>query len=134
MFSFFLKGYRCGILTFCGSIVETEFNVNSDEGKFVFRLIENGDIKRHEIPVTRHSNILKGVIIGKKSWGLWVDQWSDGIVDWSFTEEDILNEFKIHNIEIPEPLLRDFQNRIDKKKHKRNLEYLKNRWEIVTNS
>ena len=53
-----------------------------------------------------------------------MDQWSDGIVDWSFTLEEILNEFKIRNIEIPEPLLLDFENRIHKKKMKRNdLEY-----------
>lgn len=120
MFSFFLKGYRSGILSFCGSHVLTEFDINGDEGKFCFRKIENGDYEPGEIPVTRHSNILKGVINGKRGWGLWVDQWSEGIVDWTFTEEEILNEFKIRNIIIPECLLKDFYNRIDKKKRIRN--------------
>lgn len=123
MFSFFLNGNRKGLFSFCGSIVNTEFDVDGDESKFCFRKLENGEYKPGEIPVTRHPNILKSVISGKKGWGLWVDQWSDGIVDWTFTEEEILNEFKKKNIKIPEPLLRDFYNRIDKKKRKRNLEY-----------
>ena len=76
---------------------------------------------RHsEIP-TRHPNILRAAIHGKKSWGLWVDTWSDGIVDWTFTEDEILEGFKKRDIEIPEPLLRDFRNRIEKKKRIRNL-------------
>jgi len=124
MFTFFLKGYRSGILSFCGSIVTTEFDVDGDECKFCFRRIENGDYKPGEIPTSRHSNILKGVIIGKKSWGLWVDQWSDGIVDWTFTEEEILGEFQKRGIQIPRPLLQDFYNRIDKKKWIRNQKYL----------
>lgn len=123
MFTFFLQGYRKGLFSFCGSIVVTDFDVNGDEGKFCFRRLENGEYKPGEIPKTRHSNILKGVISGKKGWGLWVDQWSEGIVDWTFTEEEILNEFKKKGIKIPEPLLKDFYNRIDKKKRKRNLEY-----------
>lgn len=123
MFSFFLNGYRKGLFSFCGSIVVTEFDVNGDESKFCFRKLENGEYKPGEIPKTRHPNILKGVISGKKGWGLWVDQWSDGIVDWTFTEEEILGEFEKRGIKIPEPLLRDFYNRIDKKKRKRNLMY-----------
>lgn len=123
MFSFFLKGYRSGILEFTGSIIETEFDPNGEEGKFCFRQIENGEIKRNNIIKTRHPNIVKAVVSGKRSFGLWSDQWSDGIVDWSFTEEEILGEFKKRNIKIPKPLLIDFYNRIDKKKRKRNLEY-----------
>lgn len=59
-------------------------------------------------------------MIGKKSWGLWVDQWSDGIVDWTFTLEEILGEFSSRNIEIPESFLLDFKNRIKKKKEIRD--------------
>lgn len=124
MFYFFLKSYRSGLLTFCGSNVEVEFDENSEEGKFTFRQVENGDIKKNTIIKTRHPNIVKGVIIGKKSWGLFLDQWSDGICDWSFTKEEILGEFQKRNIQIPEPLLRDFENRIEKKKQIRNQKYL----------
>ena len=124
MFWFFLSSYRSGILDFCGSNVNVTYDENGDEGKYIFRCFENGDYKLTD-PITRHPNIVKGVIIGKKSWGLWCDQWSQGIVEWTFTEEEILNEFKIKNIEIPEPLLLEFQKLIDKKKNKRNEEYLK---------
>ena len=55
---------------------------------------------------------------------MWVDQWTEGIVDWTFTKEDILNEFEKVNVEIPEPFLVEFNNTIDRKKRKRNLTYL----------
>lgn len=125
MFSFFLDIYRKQICTFCGSIVKVDFDINEIEGKFCFRKLENGDYTLGKIPVTRHPNIVKAVITGKKSWGLWVNEWSDGIVEWSFTLDEILNEFKNKNIIIPEELLQDFKNRINHKKHLRNLNYLK---------
>jgi hypothetical protein len=84
-----------------------------DDGQFKF-----------QNPVSRHSNILKAVIEGKKSWGLWLDQWTDGIVDWSFGEEEILSQFKEKGIVIPESFIRDFQNTLDRKKLKRNMIYL----------
>jgi hypothetical protein len=120
MFSFFLKGYRTGLLNFTGSKVEVSFNPDGDEGKFCFRQTENGDIKRNEVIVTRHPNIVRAVMSGKRSFGLWIDQWSEGIVEGNFTEEEILDEFYKRGITIPESLLRDFQNRIDKKKRVRN--------------
>jgi hypothetical protein len=67
---------------------------------------------------------LKSVLIGKKGWGLCVDQWTEGIVDWTFTKEDILNEFKKVDVEIPDPFLIEFNNTIDRKRLKRNLTYL----------
>jgi hypothetical protein len=124
MFTFFLQGYRKGLLDFCGSSVEIEFDPSKEDGKFCFRKYDNGEYKPL-IPSTKHSNILKGVIVGKKSWGLWTQQWSEGIVDWSFTKEEILSQFKSNSIKIPEPLLKDFENVINKKKIKRNEEYLK---------
>jgi len=124
MFSFFLIGYRSGLLEFSGSLVETEFDKDGEEGKFCFRQVENGDIKKNTTIKTRHPNIVRAVIIGKSSFGLWVDQWSDGICDCTFTEEEVLNEFKIRGIKIPESLLKDFYNRIDKKKKIRNQNYL----------
>ncbi len=97
--------------------------MNGDEGKYCFRKLENGQCRNEDgeiIPTTRHPNILKSVMIGKKSWGLWVDTWSDGIVDWTFTLEEILEEFSSRNIEIPDSFLLDFKNRIQKKKEIRN--------------
>jgi len=62
---------------------------------------------------------LKSVIIGKKSWGLYLNMWAEGIADWCFTEEEILKEFEERGIRIPESFLLDFKNRINKMKEKR---------------
>ncbi len=111
IFNFFLRSYRCGILIFCGGNINIEFDINESEGKNTFRKYDNGDFKNKSI-ITRHPNIVKSVIIGKKSWGLWSNQWSDGIVEGSFIKQEILDEFKLQNITIPEPLLKDFENKI----------------------
>lgn len=117
MFNFFLTSYRKGLLTFCGEDINVEFDINGDDGKISFMKFENGEFKTNKI-LSRHPNIIKGVIVGKKSWGLWSDQWSDGIVDGSFTKKEILDEFVKRNIEIPVPLLVDFENKIYKKMKK----------------
>lgn len=122
MFDFYLKVYRSGLITFCGVGVDVDFDVDGSDGKFGFREYDNGRFK-HKTPVSRHSNILRGVIIGKKGWGLWVEQYSQGIVDWSFTKDELLDEFNKRNIEIPEPLMLEWDKLIERKKRKRNLEY-----------
>jgi len=73
---------------------------------------ENGYYKNREI-VTRHPNIVRSVIIGKKSWGLWVKEWTNGIAEGSFTKQEILDEFK--EIDMPESLLIEFNNSIKNK-------------------
>ena len=113
MFNFFLNSYRKGILTFSGTTVDVEFKLNSEDGRMTFRKYDNGYFKNKVIK-TRHPNIVYSVIKGKKSWGLWVQQWSDGIVENSFTKEEILKQFD--GIKIPKPLLNDFDNIIEKKK------------------
>ena len=72
-------------------------------------------------------NILQSVIIGKKGWGLWVSQWTDGIVDWSFTKEEILKEFELRDIEIPESLMIEWDKLILKRKIIRNENYIKSK-------
>ena len=123
MFDFYLSIYRSDIITFCGVSVDVDFDVNGSDGKFGFREYDNGRFK-YRTPISRHPNILKGVITGKKGWGLWLNTWAEGIVDWSFTKEEILEEFTKRNIEIPESLMRDFDNRIDQLKKIRNEKYL----------
>jgi len=124
MFSFFFQVNRRDLITFCGSIIEVEFDPNGVSGKECFRLYEDGYYKGGKSIITRHPNIVKSVLIGKKGWGLWVDQWTEGIVDWTFTKEELLNEFVKVDIEIPESFLKDFENTIEKKKRIRNLKYL----------
>lgn len=125
MFDFYLKVYRTGLITFCGVDVKVDFDVNGSDGKFGFREYDNGRFK-NMTPISRHSNILKGVIIGKKGWGLWVSQWTDGIVDWTFTKEEILQEFIERNIIIPESLMLEWDKLIQKKKQIRNEQYYNN--------
>lgn len=117
MFEFYLKIYRTGLITFCGVGVNIEFDVNNEEGKFVFREYDNGRYKL-TIPKTRHPNILKCVIIGKKGWGLWVKQWSQGIGDGTFTKYEVLQEFENRNIKIPESFMIEFNNAIWKERMK----------------
>lgn len=123
MFDFYLSVNRSGLITFCGVDVQVEFDVNGSDGKFGFREYDNGRFK-NTLPISRHSNILKSVIIGKKGWGLWVEQWSQGIVEWTFTKEEILNEFVKRDITIPEPLMKEWDNLIQRKKYIRNMKYL----------
>ena len=66
--------------------------------------------------VTRHPKILKGVIIGKKSWGLHVKEWSLGIAEGNFTRHEILSTFDEKGIKIPEPLLKEFNNAVLKRR------------------
>ena len=113
IFEFFLKSYRTGLLTFCGSHVDVEFDPDGDEGKYCFRQYENGQMKNHNLK-SRHPNILKGVVTGKKSWGLFLNMWSEGIAEGSFTKREILEEFNKRDIKIPESLMVDFENRIYK--------------------
>jgi hypothetical protein len=123
MFSFYLSIYRSGLITFCGVNVDA-INGNSSgiEGKYAFREYDNGRYS-NGIPSLRHPNILRAVIIGKKGWGLWLNVWAEGVADCTFTKEEILNQFTAYNIDIPEPLLEDFNNRVNVLKIKRNEQY-----------
>src|SRR6478735_6105525 len=89
MFNFFLNGYRKDILSFCGTDVIVKFNNNSDDAKFSFRLFDNGKFKGKDIE-SIHSNILRAVIIGKKSWGLFCREWASGIADCDFSKCEII--------------------------------------------
>jgi hypothetical protein len=124
MFEFYLKIYRSGLITFCGSIVVIDYEKDGSDGKFSFREYDNGRFKFIN-PKSRHPNVLKAVISGKKGWGLWVSQWTEGIVECSFTKEEILKEFESRGIEIPESLMLEWDKLIVKMKNIRNENYLK---------
>lgn len=114
MFTFFFESYRKHILDFCGVEVRVTFDPNGSDGKIGFKEFENGLYKLKD-PVSRHPNILKGVITGKKGWGLWVEQWSQGIVEGTFTKREIIEVFSNKGIEIPDPLLKEWNNLIIRK-------------------
>ena len=122
-FKFFYRSYKSNILTFCGSNVNVEFDKNGPDAKEAFRLYDDGFFKNKKI-TSRHPNLLKAIITAKKSWGLFVSEWSSGIADCDFTKSEILTEFSKYNIEIPSSFLLDFENAITNKKNNRNLKYL----------
>jgi hypothetical protein len=115
MFLFFFLINRRDLITFCGSNIEIKFDLNSPDAKEAFRLWEDGKWKG-SIITTRHPNILKSLIIGKKGWGLWRNQWTDGISEGLFTYSDIMDEFTKRGIEIPEPLILEFNKELYNKK------------------
>ncbi len=123
MFNFFFMINKKGLVTFCGTKTDIEFDINGIGSKECFMKFENGFYRNKKI-VTNHPNILKSVLIGKKGWSLWVDEWTNGVVDFTFTENEIFNIFEDKGIEIPENLLIDFYKKIDKKKEIRNKKYL----------
>ena len=125
MFSFFLVINRKSIITFSGSLIDVEFDINGISGKECFRLFDDGKYNKGEKIITKHPNIVKGVITGKKGWGLWKSQWSEGIGDCLFTKEEILSQFFDIGIVIPDSLLKEFDDFILKHKIKRYEEYLK---------
>lgn len=123
MFYFFLNSHRKGILTFSGTEdFSVEYKQDGYESRYCFRKYDNGDYK-NKIIYTKHPNILFSVIKGKKSWGLWLNEYSDGIVDCIFTIDEIKGEFDKHNIKVPDPLWKDFLNTISRKKKIRNQKY-----------
>ena len=114
---FFYLSNRCGILDFCGVQVNTHLDWNGGCARLSFLDYNNGLFRGLESIPTRHPNILKSVIVGKKSWGLWLNEWSEGIAQWLFTLDEILQQFEDNHIKIPENLLLDFKNRIQKKRY-----------------
>ena len=124
MFLFFFSINRKDIITFCGTHTDIVFDLSGPDCKECFRLYEDGFYKGGKQIVSRHPNILKSVLIGKKGWGLWVQEWTDGICECSFTKEEILGQFKENGIDIPESFLTEFDNVLWRKKVKRNEKYL----------
>jgi len=125
MFDFYLSVYRTGLITFCGVGVNVDFDVNGSDGKYGFREYDNGRFK-FKTPISRHPNILRGVIIGKKGWGLTVKTWSEGIGSGLFTKYEFFELFNGCGIEIPESLIIEFNNSVYNERIKREKEQLLN--------
>ena len=80
-------------------------------------MFDDGYFKNKKI-ICRQSNVLKCVLIGKKSWGLFLNMWAEGVAEWSFSKEEILEEFEKRGIKIPDSFILDFDNRIKKYRQK----------------
>lgn len=111
IFNFFLQSYRKGILTFAGTKIDVVEDVNSFCARGTFRRFDDGYYKYTTIP-SRHPNVIKAVIIAKKSWGLHLKEWTDGIAEGLFLRSELLGQFEKNNIKIPEQFLKEFNNLI----------------------
>lgn len=112
MFRFYYLLSRSGLVTFCGSEVKVEYRKGSSDAKVAFKEYDNGLYKSMGVPVTCHPNVLCHVLTGKKGWGLWCDQWAQGIGQGLFTRFEIYEMFREHGIELPESIEREFDNLI----------------------
>ena len=111
-FKFYLDCYRKIGLDFSGTynpIIKND--INGDSCKEIFKKFENGEFKFKEI-LTKHPNIVFGVIKGKKSWGLHVKMWSEGISEGSFRKIEVLEEFYEKNVIIPDSFMREFNESV----------------------
>lgn len=114
VFKFFFEVNRRSLITFCGSNIEVEFDINSPNAKEIFKLFEDGKYNKTSIIKTKHPNLVKSVLIGKKGWGLWRKEWGEGIVKGLFKKDEILKEFEDRKIIIPKCFLIEFYNVIYK--------------------
>jgi len=119
-FYFFLKSYRAKILTFSGQNINVVFDAASPDALTCFKNYENGQYKGNDEIKCRQPRLLKGVIVAKKSWGLHLDMWGDGIgFDQVSTKCEIINEFESKYINIPKKFMVEFDNTIEKYRQKR---------------
>ena len=113
-FSFYLNCYRKMDLTFSGTEnPRIIFDKNGLDCREVFKLYENGIYKNKHI-ITKHPHMVFSVIKGKKSWGLHIKMWSDGIREGSFRKQEILDDFDNKRVIIPDNFKKEFFNLIYK--------------------
>lgn len=112
-FKFFFLLSRRGLITFCGERIVVE--VTKDQkltARHCFKLFEDGRYKNGKTIECCQPNILRHVLMGKKGWGLWTAEWSAGIAECSFTEQEIMNGFIDRGIDVPKCFMDEFDNRI----------------------
>lgn len=114
MFIFFIKSSYYNILDFSGTYLPNIiFDINGDSSIISYVKYNNGEYDNNTI-ITKHPNLTRLFILGKKSWGLWMNEWSKGISEGLFTRKEILEQFDKKNIKIPKKLIQDFENTIKK--------------------
>lgn len=123
LFNFYVDSYNKGILTFCGSDVITTYNKLAFDAKMTFKLYENGMFNNLEKIETTEPELLRQAILGKRSWGLWLNEWSAGIAESTFTKFEIIHEFNKLGIKLPTSLNIDFDNTIYRKRKTSKLKY-----------
>lgn len=113
-FMFFFLLSRRGLIDFCGERILVEHDVDGPGAKMCFKHFEDGKYSMGRVITSRHPNVMRHVLMGKKGFGLWVREWSGGISEGSFKKQDILDEFATRGISIPDCFMQEFENAIYK--------------------
>lgn len=114
-FKFFFLLSRRGLIDFCGERIHvTPSNDRTLTSKHCFRLFEDGRYGKEKVIECFHPNVMRHVMMGKKGWSLWCNQWSEGVGQGLFRKEEILEEFRIRNISIPDCFMLQFDKAIEK--------------------
>lgn len=95
----------------------------------MFKKYENGEYTKTQLYSTgietKHPNLFRVLVMTKKSWGLWKNQWAEGVIEGTFLRSEIISIFEDRHIKIPEPFLNDFLNTVRKGKLKNFMEFYK---------
>ena len=118
-FKFFFLLSRRGLIDFCGERIN--ILPSSDRtmtSKHCFKLFEDGRYGREKVIECNHPNIMRHVMMGKKGWSLWCNQWSEGVGQGLLRKEEILEIFHEKEVHIPDCFMLQFENTIRKEKLK----------------
>lgn len=116
-FRFFFLLSRRGLIDFCGERIAIEkTNDRKMTARHCFKLYEDGRYGMGKTIQCCQPNIMRHVMMGKKGWGLWRGQWSEGVGHRLFRKEDIMEEFEKRSIVIPDCFMKEFDNAIEKEK------------------
>lgn len=116
-FNLYLALNRSGVIMFCGSKTEVTYSKSGPSAKKVFMLYENGNYKNGKPVETKHPNLVKAVLVAKKGWGLWVDEWSSGIAEGLFTKQEIMDFFGNSGVLLSDAFQKELNDSIRRKKY-----------------
>lgn len=111
---FYLHCYRKLKLTFAGIAVPVVQDIHEASAIEVFKAYENGS----KSLITKHSNVLQAIIIGKKSWALHLDMWSNSIAEGTLFKFELLEYFQSCGVIIPAKFMQEFNNAVVIKRNK----------------
>ncbi|NBO22909.1 hypothetical protein EBU94_06195, partial [bacterium] len=109
---FYANVYR-NLSDFSGDIISFEYDEKSKDALALFMDYENGLLKGENVIKTKHPNILRSLVLGKKAWGLQANEWIDGIAQCLFLRSETIQSVGFN---IPKSFTQDFENRLYKKR------------------
>ena len=117
IFNFFLNGFRMGLFDTPGEYFRVDYDKDAESGKMAFRRYEDGKFANTSnkhfnfVIKSRQPNITYAVICAKKSMGLNMSMWIDGIAECNFTAQEIIDDFERIGLKMPVGFQTDLRNR-----------------------